>query len=228
MTRRRALIIALVAVLLLFSLPAAMVARVVFFPPKFDVPSIAQRPEYQDPALLAQAWKLPVAAAFGGRVVSQSNGGACGPSSLANTLRSLGRGGADEAMVLDGTGKCRLFGMCLGGLTLDELAEVARKATGREVKVLRDLSMAAFRQELQRANDPSRRLIVNFHRGLLFGRGVGHHSPIGGYLPERDLVFVLDVNGSYGPWLVPASRLYAAQDSVDPASGKKRGLLVIE
>jgi len=34
----------------------------------------------------------------------------------------------------------------------------------------------------------------NFNRAQIFGAGVGHHSPIGGYLEAEDLVFVLDVN----------------------------------
>lgn len=69
---------------------------------------------------------------------------------------------------------------------------------------------------------------MNFNRGLLFGQGGGHFSPIGGYLPDQDLVFVLDVNPSFGPWLVPTDRLYRAVDSVDAESHRKRGLLVIE
>ena len=152
----------------------------------------------------------------------------CGPASVANVERSLGLGQRDEAKVLEGSGKCRLFGICAGGLTLDELAEVARRSSGKRVTVLRDLTPAAFRALLPELNDPSRRYLVNFHRGMLFGRGVGHHSPIGGYLAERDLVFVLDVNDRYRPWLVPADRLFAAVDTVDSSSGKKRGLLVVQ
>ncbi|HEY6557684.1 MAG TPA: phytochelatin synthase family protein [Polyangiaceae bacterium] len=41
------------------------------------------------------------------------------------------------------------------------------------------------------------------------------------------LVLVLDVNGSFEPWLVTPERLFRAIDSVDSATGKKRGLLVI-
>lgn len=77
-------------------------------------------------------------------------------------------------------------------------------------------------------NDPGRRYIVNFHRGPLFGRGGGHFSPIAGYLPERDRVLVLDVNRNFKPWLVPSERLYAAMDTVDAATGERRGLLLLE
>jgi hypothetical protein len=83
-----------------------------------------------------------------------------------------------------------------------------------------------FRQHLRRSNDPTRRYIVNFSRERIFGAGVGHHSPIGGYLPDEDLVFVLDVNSDYGPWLVERQRLFAAMNTLD--GDHKRGLLLIE
>ena len=67
---------------------------------------------------------------------------------------------------------------------------------------------------------------MNFSRKLIFGAGVGHHSPIGGYLEDEDLVFVLDVNPDYRPWLVERKRLFAAMDTDD--GDNKRGLLLIE
>ena len=226
-TRGRILRALLAAALLVLAVPAFFLGRVLLFPPTFDVPSIATAAGYQDPALLALAWKLPVAATYGGRLSAQRNGSLCGPASVANVDRSLGALAIDEASVLAGSGKCRLFGFCIAGLTLDEVAGLARRTSGKEVTVLRDLTPAAFRALLPSFNDPSLRYLVNFHRGLLFGRGVGHHSPIGGYLADRDLIFVLDVNDHYKPWLVSAERLYRAIDTVDSSSGLKRGLLVL-
>ena len=57
---------------------------------------------------------------------------------------------------------------------------------------------------------------------------VGHHSPIAAYLEAEDVALVLDVNGSFGPWLVATDRLFRAVDTVDSSSSKKRGLLVLE
>jgi hypothetical protein len=224
MRRRRvilAVIVVLVAVLGYFPLRATV------FAPRFDVPSIAVAPEYKDPALLDRAWALPVAAAYDKRVVFQSNGSVCGPASVANVLRSLGDASATQDRVLEGTGKCRI-GVCIAGLTLDELAEVVRQKTTKKVTVVRDIGIDELRVHLRLSNEPARRYLVNFHRGLLFGKGVGHHSPIGGYLPAEDLVLVLDVNGAFGPWLVTTERLFRAMDSVDDSAGKKRGLIVIE
>jgi hypothetical protein len=92
--------------------------------------------------------------------------------------------------------------------------------------VLRGLSPEAFREHLLRSNDPAHRYIVNFTRKPIFGAGGGHHSPIGGYLADRDLVFVLDVNREFEPWLIERPRLFAAMDTLD--GDQKRGLLAIE
>ncbi len=177
------------------------------------------------PELVERAWRLPVAATFNRQLTWQSNRSRCGPAALANTYRSLGEAAITEAKVLAGTSRC-WTGVCILGLTLDELADVARVNTSRKVTILRDLSEEQFREHLRRANDPGRRYIVNFSRERIFGAGVGHHSPIGGYLEPEDLVFVLDVNPDYQPWLVERTRLFRAVNTID--GEKKRGLLLIE
>jgi hypothetical protein len=205
----------------------ALFVRFTWFPPRYDVPSIAQLPDYQDEALMAQAWALPAARSYGQRVDYQSNGSLCGPTSVGNVFRSLGEPVASADAVLDGAGVCR-SGFCWMGLTLDELGELARSRTRRKVTLLRDLTIESFREHLVKSNDPARRYIVNFNRGLLFGVGTGHHSPLAGYIVERDLAFVLDVNEKFEPWLVDADRLFKAMDSIDSSSGKKRGMLLVE
>src|SRR6266702_2948284 len=160
----------------------------------------------------------------GALVVGQSNGSRCGPAAVANAYRSLGEAASTEGKVLTRTGRC-WTGVCIMGLTLDELADVARANTRRKITLLRDLSEEQFREHLRRSNDPGRRYIVNFNRERIFGAGVGHHSPIGGYLENEDLVFILDVNSDFQPWLVERTRLFAAVDTLD--GDKKRRLLLI-
>lgn len=192
------------------------------------VASIKTTHEYQDPALLERAWSLPVAAVYKRDGVDfQHNGSFCGPTSAVNVLRSLGAS-TDQAHVLDGTDVHTHFGLVIPGITLDQLADVVRAKSGKHVSVLRDLTLEQFRAEVAKSNDPALRYTVNFHRGPLFGKGGGHHSPIGGYLAAEDLVLVVDVNKSYQPWLVPTARLFAAVDTIDKQTGKKRGLLRIE
>ncbi len=192
-----------------------------------DVVSIATLPEYHDARELDRAWALPVAAKYKDTLVYQSNGSACGPTSATDVDRSWGHPAETVDDFLRDTGKCP-FGICFGGIGLDELAGLVRDKSKHRVTVLRDLGLEQFRDHMRRSNDPSRRYTINFDRGPLFGTTSGHHSPIGGYLEDDDLVFVLDVNAKYKPWLVKTERLFAAMDTIDEGSGKKRGLLLIE
>lgn len=191
------------------------------------VVSIKDAHEYQDPTLLKRAWALPVAALYHVDIDFQRNVSVCGPASIVNVLRSLHQPG-DQATILEGTGISTVMGYLPGGVTLDQLAGIANQKVARKVTVLRDLDLAAFRTHLRLANDTSRRYVVNFTRGPLFGKGGGHHSPIAGYLLDEDLVLVLDVNEKYGPWLVKSGRLYEAMNTLDTGAEKKRGLLLIE
>lgn len=100
MRRRRVLIV----LALLLGVLGYFPLRATLFAPRFDVPSIAATPHYQEAPLLARAWALPVAATFDRRVVSQTNGSVCGPASVANILRSLGVVDSSQAKVIDGSG----------------------------------------------------------------------------------------------------------------------------
>jgi phytochelatin synthase len=207
------------------TLVVAFVAGMIFLIPPTVPPEVIERSVIHEQTLLEKSWLLPTASAFGHYVAYQSNQSLCGPASIANILRSFGEPADTEKKVLAHTTKC-WSGICFFGLSLDELADVTRTATKRSVTVLRDLTPEAFRDELTHVNDPSRRYVINFARAPIFGSGVGHHSPIGGYLEAEDLVLVLDVNEKFKPWLVERSRLYDAMNTLD--GDKKRGLLTIE
>jgi hypothetical protein len=191
------------------------------------VVSIKESNDYQNPALLKKAWALPVAATYQTGVEFQRNPSVCGPTSLANVLHSLKMPGTQES-ILQGTNFTTVLGYLPEGLTLDQLADIARQKQLRKVTVLRDLDLAAFREHLSHVNDPARRYVINFSRGPLFGTGGGHHSPIAAYLSQEDLVLILDVNQKYGPWLVKPERLYDAMNTIDTTAHKRRGLMLIE
>ena len=195
-------------------------------PPSAD--SIERIPTYQNEALLARAWALPVARLYGPQgYLFQQNPSVCGPTSVADVLRSEGVA-ADPAAVLNRSGALQVFGILPFGLTLDEEAALLERETGKPVQKLREFSVETFRAEMAKSNDPSRRIVVNFTRTPLFGRGHGHFSPVLGYLPAEDLVFVGDVNANYRPWLVPTTRLFDAQNTIDSSSHAKRGVLEVE
>jgi hypothetical protein len=211
----RKIALAIVAiVVLILAVPAYFYVRFTVFADRYDVVSIREDPQYQERALLDRAWALPVASTYRRPLIWQTNGSVCGPSSVVNVLRSRGRRETEDS-VLEGSGLC-WTGFCLGGLTIEELAGLARtELPDRRIEILRDLSVDELREEMRRSNDRSVRYIANF-------------SPIGGYLADFDLVFVLDVNAEYGPWLVSTERLHDAIDTIDSSTGEKRGLLRIE
>lgn len=192
-----------------------------------SVRTIETASTYRDPALMRAAWRLPVAARYARAAYEyQENQSFCGPASIANLLHSVGMSRSQDA-VIEGTRYQPWFGVLLGGLTLDQEADLLRERTGQSVSIERGLSLAQFRRVLAGINEPGRRVIVNFHRGPLFGRGHGHFSPLLGYLVDRDLVLVGDVNPNYRPFLVSSERLWQAVDTIDPATGLKRGLLTV-
>jgi hypothetical protein len=200
----------------------------VFTPsPYGHVTSIERTPTFRNAALIAEAERMPVARSYLSRSFEyQHNPSVCGPTSAADVLHSLGHSDS-QTDVMTRAGVTSVFGYVIPGLTLDQEAAVLRKTTGDPVTLLRDLDLMAFRGWLARANDPKLRLVVNFHRGPMFGRGHGHFSPVLAYLPGRDLVLVGDVNHDYGIYLVSSSRLFDAMNTIDSVTGKKRGLLMV-
>lgn len=176
----------------------------------------------RDPQLLDRAWDLPVARTYARRIDVQSNASSCGVTSLANALRSLDVHTSERALAEIAPWHFR--GWALGGTTLDRLALAARRSGAVGAEVLRG-SAEALRVHLPRFNDPAQRYTINFDRARVFGRGPGHHSPVGGWLADEDLVLVLDVGRGYGAWLAPSHVLLRAAATRDRLSGQQRGLL---
>lgn len=154
-------------------------------------------------------------------LLSQNFMSICGPTSVANVLRSM--------QVSTGRNPFRRFGV--RAMSLDQLTSEAQEVVPSpwRVESVRPPTLGAFRDELRGANDENRRSIINFSRAPLFGHGGGHHSPLGGYLEDEDLAFVLDVNAGYGPWLVNSERLWeAVNTTADWSTGRTRGLARFE
>jgi len=220
---RRAIALSLAGVLV-----AAAAVAWFLWPAPIPPDSIELMPAYQNEALIARAWALPVAHLYGPTgYIYQPNQSVCGPTSVADVMLSEGRP-ADLKAVADQSGAFEIFGYLPRGLTLDQEAEVLGKTAGKPVKTPRNLSLEDFRAEMAKSNDPSERIVINFTREPLFGRGHGHFSPVLGYIADQDLVFVGDVNAKFKPWLVPTQRLFDAQNTIDSDSGLKRGVLEIE
>lgn len=176
------------------------------------------------PELLAQAWQQPVARVYRQvGLLTQTPAAMCGPTSIAQVLRSCGID-VPAGQVLDGTPVRTFFGARIGGMSLDQVAEVLRIRSETDVEVLRDLELDALRSELARANDLGFRYIANFSRQPLFGWGGGHHSPLGAYLPDEDAVLVVDCNRRVGPWVASVPAFHKALNTRDPWMKVSRGL----
>lgn len=170
--------------------------------------------------LLEKAWELPVAKLYA-PLLSQSFRSICGPTSVANVLRSM--------QVPTGKNPFRRFG--LRAMSLDQIVSESAEVLppGWRVRAVRPKTVDELRVELCSLNDARHRYVSNFSRAPIFGAGGGHHSPLGGWLEAEDLVFVLDVNSSYGPWLVSTDRLFEAMNTTaDWSTGLTRGLARFE
>ncbi len=182
--------------------------------------SIRSSDAFQRPALLEKAWALPVARLYA-PLLSQNFTSICGPTSVANVLRSM--------QVPTARNPFRRFGV--RAMSLDQLTHESSEVVPPPWSVgsVRPSSVEALRAELRASNATDRRYVINFSRAPLFGGGGGHHSPLGGFLEDEDLAFVLDVNASFGPWLVSAERLFEAMNTTaDWSTGRTRGLARFE
>ncbi|XP_028122281.1 glutathione gamma-glutamylcysteinyltransferase 1-like isoform X2 [Camellia sinensis] len=71
-------------------------------------------------------------------------------------------------------------------------------------------------------------VISSYHRGSFQQTGAGHFSPIGGYHAGKDMALILDVaRFKYPPHWVPLTLLWEAMDTLDGASGQRRGFMLI-
>ena len=116
------------------------------------------------------------------------------------------------------------------GMTLSELATLLR-SHGLRVDAIHgsDLDRIGFRRRLQQSlKDPSDRLLVNYDRRRLGQEGGGHISPVAAYHAGRDQALILDVaRYRYPAVWVPLEDLWQAIRSIDPSSGRSRGIVLI-
>ncbi len=119
------------------------------------------------------------------------------------------------------------------GLTLDELACLAR-CNGADATARRPThdggDVAALRAAVvaSATNKAAPRVVVSYARTALEQTGEGHFSPIGGYHPGRDLALLLDVaRFKYPPHWVSVAALHEATATIDPATGRSRGWVLL-
>lgn len=191
-------------------------------------------PTYQEEALIAKATALckhylPV--------IPQPVEGYCGQATVLNFVNSV----PSHTFLPRLPPQARPIDMGEMKVICDHLATFDPELRITKVEALSNMTFDEFHGHMRQLNEPNVRYLCNFLRAPLFfndpkGSSVfilkrifgGHWSPLGAYLADEQLVCVLDMNASYGNYLVPVARLYDAVNTFDLSKGLPRGLIRIE
>lgn len=118
-----------------------------------------------------------------------------------------------------------------GGMTISELADLLR-AHGAEATIhaAADSGLEEFRAIAEdNLKTPGDFIIVNYQRGVLGQKAMGHISPIAAYDAVSDRMLVLDVAAyRYPPVWVSTATLWDAMNTIDTTSGRTRGFVVVK
>ncbi|WP_013323642.1 phytochelatin synthase family protein [Gloeothece verrucosa] len=116
------------------------------------------------------------------------------------------------------------------GMTLQQLGQLL-ESYSLKVKVYygSEVSLEQFRQlVMKNLEQPNNYVIVNYLRSTLHQERGGHISPIAAYNKETDRFLILDVaRYKYPPVWVSASELWQAIRTLDQASNKSRGFVLV-
>jgi hypothetical protein len=120
--------------------------------------------------------------------------------------------------------------IALQGMTLAQLGQLLETyPLNAEVHHASDVTLDEFRQTVvENLQDPNNFVLVNYLRKTMGQERGGHISPIAAYHPQRDRFLILDVSRyKYPPIWVRAEELWQAMATVDSASEKTRGFVLI-
>ncbi|MCO5587602.1 hypothetical protein L7F22_041551 [Adiantum nelumboides] len=116
------------------------------------------------------------------------------------------------------------------GITFSKVSCLAQCA-GASVQAFRanQSSLDLFRSFVETcAASDDHHLVVTYDRRTMKQTGTGHFSPLGGYHRQKDMALILDVaRFKYPPHWVPLSLLWEAINTIDEATGKFRGFMII-
>ncbi|CAH8481996.1 unnamed protein product [Schistosoma intercalatum] len=162
----------------------------------------------------------------------------CGLASLVMILNALG---LDPGRVWKGPWRwyhesmltcCLPRDVLTKGITLDDFVKIAR-CYGLDVDLHRvspDTSLSYFRDVVTKMTSGSSEgyLVVCYSRSALGQTGTGHFAPVGGYHPDRELVFLFDTaRFKYPPHWVSLTKLWFSMNQVDPDTQLPRGFVVL-
>lgn len=116
------------------------------------------------------------------------------------------------------------------GMTLDQLGQLLESYPVKaQVYHAGDLTVDEFRSlVVKNLQEPGNFVIVNYLRKMIGEESGGHISPVAAYNKETDRFLILDVSRyKYPPVWVKAEELWRAMTTVDSASGKTRGFVLV-
>lgn len=165
---------------------------------------------------------------------SQARPGFCGVASsvvVLNALQSPEPRVTQSTFFTDAASDVRgSLQVTFGGMSLGQLGDLLR-AHGAEVTIYHasDTGLEAFRsiarENLETAGDF---LLVNYQRAALGQKEVGHISPVAAYNAAADRMLILDVAAyKYPSVWVSSADLWNAMNTMDNASGRTRGFIVV-
>lgn len=165
---------------------------------------------------------------------SQSRAAFCGVASSVIVLNALRGSGPRLTQATFFTNSARTVRSSLkvtfGGMSLAQLSELLRAHNVDATPFYAsDTSLETFRsvaqQNLRASGDF---LLVNYQRAALEQGQTGHISPVAAYNAAADRLLVLDVAAyKYPPVWVSTEALWKAMNTIDSASGRTRGFVVI-
>lgn len=175
-------------------------------------------------------------------VDTQENLAFCGPASMAAILNSLPKERrpvspqlkpyayfTQDTFFNPNTASIKSRQAALqSGLTLQQSAEMLRSFSVEVDIVYGDQINETSLRDLVKSSmaDQNTRLLINFDRQQLGQNGHGHFSPAAGYDSASDALLILDVaKFKYPPFWVSVPDLLRAMNTIDPDSGKSRGLI---
>jgi hypothetical protein len=187
----------------------------------------------------AQQDYLPLSAHF----VTQKNPAYCGVASMVMVLNALAipapaspKLGNSHAFTQDNVFNERMrqvrspAEISWRGMTLEKLGQLLSTYPVRvEVHYASDMTLDEFRHLTEKnLQQPNNVVTVNYLRQSIGQQRWGHISPIAAYNHQTDRFLILDVSrDKYPPVWVKAKQLWQAMTTIDPESGKTRGLVLV-
>lgn len=116
------------------------------------------------------------------------------------------------------------------GMTLPQLGQLlSTYPVKAKIYHTANSSLDEFRAlAVKNLQEPGNFVLVNYLRSAIGQKTGGHISPVAAYNEQTDRFLILDVSRyKYPPVWVKAAELWKAMDTVDSASGKKRGFVLV-